>query len=429
MIRVWAIAFLVWFVLPFHLLGREMTVYGFAILLLFILTFCGGALVAAIPQQQRMKRAEASVDFNRADVIIKIVATISIIVLSIEFSQGQYLDLQAAWTERSDRAIALANGSQSSSSLFFQLGFLTYPIAYSYVVRSIGFQKKINLWAFAFFGMAPIGLASLVLGGRAPLAYGILLAFLAIGIRRRMLPTVRKTGGPRNLLLYVGIAFITLIALNYFIQVFFIRAGGIENIDVAYDNAALQWGVTFDGPGFVFLQSVLGKGNTFLVFIFAWYSIQGIVMSNVLFTSYVGPPAYGVYGIEFATALMRRIDGSFVFDRFSRLLDLNTYGFLPSAFGSTYVDLSFFALITIAGWGWLVGRVYRKIRQAEDFRWLFMGPFVTLGIVFSLVNTPIGFVNGLTTHFWMIVIFFAARPIVSWGVTERKHEFADVAIA
>jgi hypothetical protein len=28
-----------------------------------------------------------------------------------------------------------------------------------------------------------------------------------------------------------------------------------------------------------------------------------------------------------------------------------------------------------------------------------------MGIIFSLVNTPIGFANGLVTHFWLVVTF------------------------
>ena len=35
--------------------------------------------------------------------------------------------------------------------------------------------------------------------------------------------------------------------------------------------------------------------------------------------------------------------------------------------------------------------------------------FVTMGILFSFINTPIGFANGLVTHLWLLVAFVAAR--------------------
>jgi hypothetical protein len=61
-------------------------------------------------------------------------------------------------------------------------------------------------------------------------------------------------------------------------------------------------------------------------------------------------------------------------------------------------------------WGWLAGFVYRKIKLTPDARWVYLGPLITMGIVFSLINTPIGFGNGLIIHFWMLAVFFLARP-------------------
>jgi hypothetical protein len=38
-----------------------------------------------------------------------------------------------------------------------------------------------------------------------------------------------------------------------------------------------------------------------------------------------------------------------------------------------------------------------------------VGPFVTLGLVFSLINTPLGFTNGLVTHAWLLAAFMLLR--------------------
>jgi hypothetical protein len=137
--------------------------------------------------------------------------------------------------------------------------------------------------------------------------------------------------------------------------------------------------------------------------------VQGIVISNAVFTDYIGPMHFGIYGVDLAAALARRVDGSFVSVRFLELLDMNIIGFLPSAWGSLYVDFAFYGLVLAVIWGALAARVYRKVREAEDPRWLLWVPIVSMGIFFSLINTPIGFSNGLMTHFWAVVVFMTAR--------------------
>ncbi|RZJ38572.1 MAG: hypothetical protein EON87_20645 [Brevundimonas sp.] len=149
-----------------------------------------------------------------------------------------------------------------------------------------------------------------------------------------------------------------------------------------------------------------------MVFVFAWYWVQGIVMSNQIFTDYDGPMLLGTYGVDLVSALMRRLNGEFVADGFSTLLRMNVYGFVPSAFGSLYIDLKLIGLIPCALWGYLTGVVYKRIKQGTDPRWLLLTPFVSLGIIMSLNNTPIGLSNGLMLHGWLLVTFFLSRRVV-----------------
>jgi hypothetical protein len=148
-----------------------------------------------------------------------------------------------------------------------------------------------------------------------------------------------------------------------------------------------------------------------MIFIFVWYLVQGLVMSNAIFTSYNGGMLLGGYGIDLAAALLRRVNGNFIADGYAVLLQMNTYGFLPSAFGSLYVDLKFFGLIPCLIWGWLAGKVYGQVKRGQDPRWLLIVPFVTVGIFFSLINTPIGFSNGFVTHLWLVAAFLTAKVV------------------
>ena len=143
-------------------------------------------------------------------------------------------------------------------------------------------------------------------------------------------------------------------------------------------------------------------------------------MSNVLFTEYTTPAQLGIYGVDLVAAVMRRLDGNRVADGFAALLNLNTYGFLPSAFGSLYVDFLLLGIFVAGLWGWLAGVVYRNVKRARDPRWLLIAPFISLGIFFSLINTPIGFSNGLMTHFWMLVAFFTATTMVRVPLGSRS---------
>ncbi len=172
------------------------------------------------------------------------------------------------------------------------------------------------------------------------------------------------------------------------------------------DHAAERWGVTLSSYASEPLIELLGNTATYLIFVFAWYFVQGISISNLIFTEYQGGSLMGIYGIEVLTAVMRRVDPEMVSLSFSYLLDLDVYGFLPSAFGSLYIDFGLGGGLAITAlWGWFTAIVYRNTRRGLDARWFIFAPFVTLGILTSLFNTPVGFSNGLITHFWLVSTF------------------------
>ena len=427
MLRVWTLCVLTYLILPFQMENRTLTVYGFLILGLFILCFCGGALVATRPLKQASSPTDVQIDFSWSDIVLKVAAVGTILAFGYDLVSQGGIDLAAAYAERSERANNLLLGVISDSGLAFQIGFLLYPAAYIYIVREIAFRIKPSVWSIAIFGLLPILFATLSMGGRSPLFFGVLVVGYGFVMRRQTfgglhghLPQAasKQSNAAIKLLLIVSL----LLAARYFVDVFIVRAESVGGIAVMFDVARDIWGVKFDGYLSGFMFSVMGEEYTYLIFIFSWYLVQGIVMSNVLFSEYDGPAHLGIYGIDLAAALARRINGDFVAERFGALLQLNIYGFLPSAFGSLYVDLFFYGLAACMIWGWLAGLVYRRVKQADDPRWLLLVPFINLGIFFSLINTPVGFSNGLMIYFWLLFVFFTAKKTVNVPPTEQRSQ-------
>ncbi|KQW83013.1 hypothetical protein ASC65_06660 [Brevundimonas sp. Root1279] len=418
MLLVWTGCIIAFFVLPFRLENRVMTLYGFMILVLFIATYCAGALVAARPQPQRPRPPGARVDFRLTDQILMIAGIIAIFAAVMDIQGRNILDLADAYQVRSDRAGALLAGSQSDSTIWFQLAFLTYPAGYVYLVREVAYRSRPVWWRAAAFGLAPVVITSLAMGGRAPLFYALLMIVFGFALRRQLFPVRPSPRAARarsrrpfklGTSAKVGIAALGGIMLLYFVQVFFARADVAGGVEGMFGVASTSWGVNFNGRFSNVFFALLGPDGTYLVFVFVWYLVQGLVMSNAIFTDYNGSMMLGSYGVDLVAAATRRINGQFIADGYAVLLRMNTYGFLPSAFGSLYVDFRFFGLIPCFLWGWLSGKVYANVKRGMDDRWMLLVPFVTVGIFFSLINTPIGFSNGFVTHVWMIVAFLAAK--------------------
>jgi oligosaccharide repeat unit polymerase len=425
MVAVWLGAVALFFALPFQLEGtRVMTLYGFLILVLFIGVFCTGALAAARPQPQQRRPDNLMVDFTLTDRALMVAGVIAILASLLDVQGRNLLDLADAYQVRSDRAGALLAGGQSESTIWFQIAFVTYPAGYVYIVREVAYRARPVLWRIAAFGLGPVILTSLAMGGRAPLFYAIIVLVYGFALRKQLFKPqaprpVRaaavRGGPPRRRpfqltgLAKAGIVLLGAVSVLYFIQVFLARADVVGGVDGMFGVASQTWGVNFNGRFSSLFFSLLGADGTYLVFIFVWYLIQGLVMSNAIFSDYEGSMLLGAYGVDLVAALLRRVNGEFIGNGYAELLQMNVYGFLPSAFGSLYVDLHFFGLLPCLIWGWLAGKVYGKVRQGRDPRWLLVVPFITVGIFFSLINSPIGFSNGFVTHIWLIVAFMTAR--------------------
>ncbi|HYC73592.1 hypothetical protein [Brevundimonas sp.] len=424
MLLVWAGCIAAFYILPFQLEGRVMTLYGFMILLLFIAAFCFGAMVAARPQPQRPRPPDVTVDFRLTDRWLMAAAGIAVIASLLDVQGRNLLDLAEAYQMRSERAGALMIGGASESTIWFQLGFLTYPAGYVYLVREVAYRPRPVLWRIGLFGLAPVVLASLAMGGRAPMFYALVMLVYGFALRNQLFKTrpgiapVRRGPGPQRRRPFklglpgkIAIGVIGALAFVYFVQVFIARADVVGGVEGMFGVAGGVWGVNFNGRFSGLIFSAFGADGAYLIFIFVWYLVQGLVMSNAIFTEYDGSMLLGGYGIDLMSALMRRVNGEFIANGYAVLLDMNVYGFLPSAFGSLYVDLKFFGLIPCVIWGWLAGKVYGHVKAGRDPRWLMVVPFITVGIFFSLINTPIGFSNGFVTHLWLILAFITARPL------------------
>jgi hypothetical protein len=325
-------------------------------------------------------------------------------------------NLTESYNVRSDQANALLNGLESSSSIFFQIAFLLYPSGYIFIVLHIIYAKRINYLNLIIFGFTPIVLAMLVMGGRFPILFAFSIAYFAFRVRKNKAVELgheyngnqikRKKNSP---LIYFLTAIILISSLYYFSLVFFVRAESLGGSSIMFSFADEVWGIKFNGFLSSFIFTLLGGDGTFLLFIFCWYAVQGFVMTNFIFTFYDGPLQFGSYGIDIFSAIFRRIFGSFVTNNFSSLLDIGTYGFLPSAFGSLFVDFGYLGIIVCFIWGRWSTLVYKK-SKIGDMRSLILMPFMLSGILFSLINTPFGFTNGFITYIWLFIIYYIIKP-------------------
>jgi len=413
MIATWSLCAFLLFTLPLRIVDRDITVYGYLMMFLSILIFCVGSLLKTPLLRQRHAPFVYQTDFTLADRVIMVVAIIAIFASTFDLFAGSGGDLAAAWQIRSSRTTAIIDGTDSGSSLAFQLGFLTHPIGYVAIAREIIFERRPRFARLLLVGFGPLLMVSLSLGGRGPLLFSLVMSGLSFATRQFVFRDARRQlarkMSAQGLFVVLVSSVIFFASLNYFVQVFIVRAGGADAIGDIFARTGDTWGVAFDGPTAEWMKSVLGLGNTYLIFVFSWYLVQGMVIGNVMFTSYHASPMLGVYGIELLLSFSRRFGGSFVSQHFVELDRINTFGFVSSAFGTLYVDYWFFGFAVTLGWGYLAGLVYSKSRTSFDGRWLLLVPFFIQGILFSLINTPFGLSNGLTSYIWLFVIFRIAK--------------------
>ncbi|MFN0183112.1 MAG: hypothetical protein ACKVQR_04755 [Aquabacterium sp.] len=413
MLATWLLCGLVFAVLPYESIERPMTPAGVSLFALFVAAFVTGSLM--IPPGRA--RALPTCQVVDARLPLRLLATASVaasICLLLDAREKDLFDLVVAYELRSEAADALLKAEASLSSVFFQLAFLLYPAGFAYLAMHTLYAPKLSAARLLVYGFLPVLLATLVMGGRVPVFYGFLVMVVAWLARRSVDHPqdrgARPLAGRKIHPLALLAAFVAIaIMAAYFAAVFMVRAEVVGGAAGMFELAESQWGVGFRGPGSSILFALLGDEGTYLLFVFIWYLVQGLIMGQHLFSAYDGPAQLGIYGADLVSALMRRLDPARVADGFDHLLAMNIYGFLPSAWGSLWVDFGLAGLAFAFVWGVLAALVWRRCVRQRQPHWMVWMPFVSLGIVFSLINTPLGFTNGLVTHTWVLVAFLLLR--------------------
>jgi oligosaccharide repeat unit polymerase len=416
MLGVWVACSAALWLLPFQLLARPLTPIGVATLAGFIAAFCAGTLLATGSSSRKAPRHSQSTpqSVRRAMRLLAAVSVAAGVCLLADARGSSLFDLVVAYELRSEAANALLQGDASTSSAWFQVGFLLYPACYVYLVAHAIYAPRVRYFRMLLVGVLPIVLATLVMGGRMPIFYAALVLFIALRERKKLTHVGELQEPGRNFFLgkafRIGATALVMLALiGYFAAVFVIRAevvgGTREMLIVAEEN----WGIGFNGTLYPYFAELLGDTGTYMVFVFVWYLTQGLVMGNHILGSYDGPMQLGAYGTDIGSAIVRRLSPDRLSQGFDYLLQQGTYGFLPSAWGSLFVDYGYLGMGGAVLWGSFAGLTWHKIVRQRKVDWLLVGPFVTMGIAFSVINTPFGFTNGLITHFWLLVAFLMIR--------------------
>lgn len=412
MSAVWIACVVIYLILPFQLVSRPLTWQGSLVLGLFVFSFVLGTLLVS-QKNDRHKSQPVIIDATVAELLLKSASLLATFMLCVDSINKNIFDLEGAYELRSAAADNLLKGFESNSSIYFKIAFLCYPASYVWIATHIIFTQKIGAMRMAVFGFLPIALASLVMGGRAPIFFCIMVTWLSFRERNKLSARdeykIQTVTDSRAIIWRIAFATIVFAAFYLFAKIFMVRAETAGGAAGMFDVAEQTWGVGFRGYGSEFIFSFLGENGAYLFFVFLWYLVQGFVISNYLFTDYDGPLQYGVYGIDLISAIVRRWDPQFLTNGFDALLNVGTYGFLPSAWGSLYVDFSYFGILAALLWGCFAGLVHKRIVIDGRTDWLMIRPFMALGILFSVINTPLGFTNGFVTHFWLLVAFMMLK--------------------
>ena len=411
MVAVWLGCTAVYLLLPFQLLEWQLSWRGGLVFALFLIAFIIGSLLFPGVRRPPHRIPGVRIDSRRAENWLVTACALASIFFVLDAHHRDLFNLAAAYIQRSETADALLKGEVSASSVWFKMAFVLYPAAYVLTAVHVLFARRISRVKLVVFGLLPIALATAVMGGRLPIFYLLLVSWMALRERRKVghasdLRLAGRRGIARRLLI-LGVAVAAVGALlYYFASVFMVRAQVVGGAAEMFDVAEQSWGMGFRGPLSALLFRLLGDEAVYLLFIFVWYLVQGLVVGSYLFSAYDGPTQFGVYGIDLLSAFMRRLDPQRMSEGFDSLLTLGTYGFFPSAWGSLYVDFALAGLLFCLVWGALAGLTYQRVVCDGCKDWLLIGPFVSVGIALSTINTPLGVANGLVTHGWLLFGFF-----------------------
>jgi hypothetical protein len=412
MLSVWGLCLAAFAFLPYQLLDRDLTAHGLMVLAIFIGFYLVGTFLVPTRQQASSTAPSISIDATKAETWLMVVTFFANVFFILDAKDKNIFDLVLAYELRSAAADALLKADTSTSSLWFQLAFLFYPAGYVFIAVHGLYAPKVQTWKITVFGLLPIILGTLSMGGRNPIFYALIVVWLVFRERRKMEHINiknKKISNRRKWFLRITWLVILVVLFQFFIAIFMVRAGVAGGASDMFLHAEQVWGVGFRGPLSEIIFAIFGEDIAYFIFIFSWYLVQGFVISNYLFSAYDGPLQIGAYGIDLLTAFMRRLDPDRLAEGFNFLLTLGTYGFLPSAWGSLYVDFGFFGIVFCVVWGAFTALCYRRIVVQRRKDWLLIGPFVSIGIIFSVINTPLGFTNGFVTHSWLLGAFLLLK--------------------
>jgi hypothetical protein len=412
MLVVWGLCIATFAILPYQLLERELAAKGAFILVVLMVAYLIGTVLVPTRRHASLIDPPTRIDAKNAEALLMFATGLATVLLIFDAADKDIFDLAVAYELRSSAADALLKGEASNSSIFFQMAFLLYPAAYVYTAVHTIYARHLQVWKLLIFGFMPIALATVIMGGRMPILYAVLVAWIALKERKKIghiNPRTPKKSNRRKWIVRLAWLVALLVLFRYFATVFMVRAAAVGGSMAMFDLAEQRWGVGFDGLISSAIFAIFGDDMTYLVFIFVWYLIQGVVMSNYLLSAYDGPLQMGAYGVDLISALMRRFDPQRLAEGFNSLFSLGTYGFFPSAWGSLYVDFGFFSIILCVIWGAFTALCYRRVVVQHRMKWFLVGPFASIGIIFSIINTPMGFTNGFITHCWLLVAFMLLK--------------------
>jgi oligosaccharide repeat unit polymerase len=384
---------------------------GVLLIFLYVLTFVVGSFSALflVKTVTPPKYADFT-DFPKLRSLLSIISLIATLLFLIDGSWIDVFDLEKKATLRDVAAQALLYGKESQSTYWLRAAFLLYPVGFVFLALELLYAPKLEYKKILFLGILPPVLAAISMGGRSPILYVIVIFLVALNSRDNKLIFVTTSAEKlQKLIAYLASLVLFFIALYYFSNIFIARYEASSNVTGAISNLEQNWGVLFDKRLSNIFIFIFGEKAFYLLAVFIWYATQGVAMGSKLLSQYSGPWMFGVYGVDLISAITRVFNPQFLANGFSELRSFGVYGFFPSAWGSLYVDLGPLAIPCCFFWGVISGMIYRKVELQHKMHWLILKPFMITAIIFSPLNTPLGFSNGLITYFWLLLAFYMLR--------------------
>ena len=284
MLGVWGLCVAAYVLLPYQLLERELTTQGVVILAVFIAAYLVGTLMVPTRRLASLVAPPTRINADKAEMWLMAASGLATVFFILDAKDKDLFDLAVAYELRSETADALLKGEASNSSVWFQMAFLLYPAGYVYTAVHALYARRVQAWKLVVFGLLPIGLATVGMGGRVPIFYAVIVAWLALKERKKIghLNPQQAQHSTRRKWLVRLVWFVVLAALfQYFAAVFMIRAAVAGGSMEMFDVAEQRWGVGFRGPMSGLIFAVFGEDIAYLIFIFTWYPARPVFRPEI----------------------------------------------------------------------------------------------------------------------------------------------------